>query len=140
MDEWGIANVISLKMLEEKFHMMYDSKMHGGAFVCEMLKGQIIFRRCPITSFPYINLNQDELAAAAMLLQMIRQNFEGYTQEEIERAILARKMHARSGYTSKAAFKKEVSQNSESLVIKDSPLTPADVTMQNKYLDHHRLT
>ena len=57
LDERGIANVISLKMLEEKLHVTYDSHKEGGAFVCKTPKGNLIFRRCFITKFPYLDLS-----------------------------------------------------------------------------------
>jgi hypothetical protein len=112
LDEKGTANVISLKMLEQTFHITYNSKKQGVAFVCHTPKGAVLFERCPATKFPYINLDRDKSGAAAMLVQTIRQNFKGYTCEEVERAILARKMQSRSGHPSEAAFKREVSRSS----------------------------
>ncbi len=44
LDETGIANVISLKTLENKFHVKYDSKEKGGAFICKTPKGEIVFQ------------------------------------------------------------------------------------------------
>ena len=75
LDEKGIVNVISLKMLEQKFHVTYDSQRQGRAFICHTQKGMVVFERCPITKFPYIDLGQDKSGAAAMLVQTIRQNF-----------------------------------------------------------------
>jgi hypothetical protein len=44
LDKTGIANVISLKTLENKFHVKYDSKEKGGAFICKTPKGEIVFQ------------------------------------------------------------------------------------------------
>lgn len=71
LNEKGIANVISLKIQEQKFHITYDSKKQGGAFVCHIPKGTILFQRCAMTKFPYINLDWDKSGAAAMLMQTI---------------------------------------------------------------------
>lgn len=90
LNEKGIANVISLKTQEKKFHMMYSSNVQGRAFVCKTPEGEIVFERCPMTSFPYIDLDQHKSKAAAMLVQTIRQNLEGYTHKEVELAILAK--------------------------------------------------
>ena len=128
LDESGIANVISLRTLERKFRVTYDSNTDGGAFVCHTEKGNMVFRRCPSTGFPYIDLNQDKTGVAAMLVQSIRQNFEGYTREEVEGAILARKMQGRGGHPSEAAFKREVSRMSPSSIFNDSPITVKDIT------------
>ena len=69
--------------------MTYYSELHGCAFVVHTDKGNVVFRRCPETGFPYINLDEpgDE---AAMLVQSIRGNFEGFTRREVEGAIAAR--------------------------------------------------
>ncbi|KAL7476985.1 hypothetical protein ACHAW6_002810, partial [Cyclotella cf. meneghiniana] len=107
LDENGIANVISLRTLERKFHVMYDSQQKGGAFICHTQDGAVAFKRCPVTGFPYIDLSQDKTGAATMLVQTIRQNFKGYTREEVEQAILARKMQRRGGHPSEAVFRRE---------------------------------
>jgi hypothetical protein len=62
LDRNGIANVISLKSLESKHRVTYDSTKDGGAFVVHTPEGKVYFRRCPDTGFPYIDLddvNQD---------------------------------------------------------------------------------
>ena len=128
LDEHGIANVISLKTLEGKCRVSYDSKERDGAFICHTQKGQVVFTRCPITKFPCVDLRSDKSKAAAMLVQSIRQNFEGYTREEVRRAIMARKMQARAGHPSENTYKKEVSRNSESSLFKNSTLTSKDIT------------
>eukprot|EP00804_Cyclotella_cryptica_P017651 CCRYP_006769-RA/>CCRYP_006769-RA protein AED:0.55 eAED:0.49 QI:64/0/0/1/0/0/2/0/227 len=106
-----MANVISLKTLEQKFHVTYDSTS----------KVAVVFKRCPVTKFPYVDLSQDKSGAAAMLVQTICQNFEGYMCEEVERAILARKMQSRSGHPSETAFKKEDIANARKIF---GPSTP----------------
>ncbi len=62
-----------------------------------------------------------------MLVQTVHGNFEGYTREEVERAIMASKMQGRSGHLSNATLKKEVSRNSPSLIFHNSPLHAKDV-------------
>lgn len=57
-----------------------------------------------------------------MLVQTVHGNFEGYTREEVERAIMASKMQGRSGHPSDATLKKEVSHNSPSSIFHNSPL------------------
>ncbi len=48
--------------------------------------------------------------AAAMLVQTARQNFEGHTWEEAKRVIEACKLQYRTGHTSEAVLKAEVSR------------------------------
>lgn len=78
LDPHGIANVISLRSLEAKHKVTYDSGLHGGAFIVRTDSGEVIFRRCPKTGFPYVDLDEsgDE---AVMLVQSVRGNFEGFT-------------------------------------------------------------
>ena len=92
LDKNGIANVISLRSLETKHRVTYDSTKHGGAFIIHTPKGEVYFRRCPDMGFPYIDLD-DSLQGATMLLQTIRDavptirgNYEGFTKQEITKA------------------------------------------------------
>eukprot|EP00804_Cyclotella_cryptica_P028417 CCRYP_014200-RA/>CCRYP_014200-RA protein AED:0.36 eAED:0.36 QI:0/0/0/1/0/0/3/0/238 len=103
LDEGGIANVISLRTLEKKFKVTYESTKDGGAFVCDTKEGKVVFERCPITGFSYVDLGKHGNKTAAMMVQTVRRNYEGYTREEVERAILARKMQARGGHPSEQA-------------------------------------
>jgi hypothetical protein len=120
--------VISWRTLEQKFHVSYDSHKQGGAFVCSTPKGTVILHRCPVTKFPYVELSQDKSGAAAMLIRTIRQNFEGYTRDEVERAILARNMQSRGGHPSEMSFKREVSRSSPSSLFNDSSISAKDIT------------
>lgn len=89
LDPCGIANVVSLRSLEAKHKVTYDSALHGGAFIVHTDSGQVIFRRCPDTGFPYVDLDENG-NDAAMLVQSVRGNFEGFTRREVEGAIAAR--------------------------------------------------
>eukprot|EP00804_Cyclotella_cryptica_P006222 CCRYP_015296-RA/>CCRYP_015296-RA protein AED:0.33 eAED:0.35 QI:23/0/0/1/0/0/3/0/304 len=113
LDEKGIANVVS--------------EQDGGAFVCHTKDGAVVFKRCTTTGFPFVDLSKERNIAAAVLIQTVRQNFEGYTREEVERAIMARKMQSRSGHPSEATFKREVSCASASSLFDQSPITSKDV-------------
>ena len=98
LDRFGIANVVSLASLEEKCHVKYDSRERDGAFVCKTSAGEVVFKRCPKTKFPYVDLDEEGDGNAVLLVQTIRKNYEGFTKREVERAILARKLQARSGH------------------------------------------
>lgn len=45
-----------------------------------------------------------------MMVQAVRERFEGYTKQEVERAILARKLKGRIGNPSEAQFKRQLSR------------------------------
>lgn len=104
LDRQGIANVVSLRTLEARFKVTYDSTRRGGAFVCHTPDGEIVFDRCPKTGFPYIDLDDHGSDNAVMLVQTVRKNFEGYTRREIEKAIEARRLQARTGHPSEDAL------------------------------------
>jgi hypothetical protein len=129
LDQNGIANVVSLKSLEAKHRVTYDSAQDGGAFVVHTKGGRIYFRRCPETGFPYIDLDEEQ---GAMLVQSeqrparepildsgatsdtlseedmakltkiptIRGNYEGFTEREIKKAREAHELHAKLGQLS----------------------------------------
>jgi len=108
LDPTGVANVISLCELEKHYHIIDNSKMNGGAFVC---KGgangkDIVFARCPMTGFPYINLDEHFENDAVMLLQTIQGNYKGYTRRKVEMAREARKLQGMIGHPSEAEFNK----------------------------------
>lgn len=107
LDPMGIANVVSLRTLESKFKVTYDSTQDGGAFVVHTPEGPVLIRRCPKTSFPYIDLTDEQGGAAIMMVQTVRQRYQGYTKKEVERAIEARKLQGRLGNPSEGQFKSQ---------------------------------
>ena len=132
-DRMGIANVISLRSLERKYHVRYDSKVKGGAFIASTPEGDIVFARCPETGFPYLDLDDQDNDGAIMLVQTVRQNFEGYTRQEVERAIEARNLQNNTGHPSETAYKAEVSRRPvESRLFADSHIEPSDISNARK--------
>ena len=113
----GGANVMRLKTLEELCRkrggkLSYDSEKAEGAFVANFGDGKVItFKRCAHSDFPYIDLDEhfDE-DGAVMLLQSVKGNMEGYTKQEVTRAIHARDAQAEMAYVSEADLKTEVSR------------------------------
>ena len=81
LDESGIANVISLRTLEDN-----NSSKRKRAFVWETPEGEVIFHRCRETGFPYIDLdkqgrdeNKQGRDEAVQFVQTVRKNVEGFT-------------------------------------------------------------
>ncbi|KAL7531143.1 hypothetical protein ACHAXR_008885 [Thalassiosira sp. AJA248-18] len=131
LDRMGIANVVSLDSLERKYHVSYESLKKDGAFICKTSDGEVIFKRCPTTKFPYVDLDEEGSENAVLLVQTVRKNYEGFTRREVERAILARKLQARSGHPSEATFKREMSRTSKSSLFRDCPITKKDISNAN---------
>lgn len=123
LDPHGIANIISLRSLEEKHKVTYDSDLHGGAFIVHLKDGgEVVFWRCPDTGFPYVNLDESG-NNAAMLVQSIRGNYEGFTRREVDGAIAARDLQANLGHVSKTT-KENVSQSN---ILHDCPVSMNDL-------------
>lgn len=110
LDRLGIANVISLRTLEKLYRVSYDSRLHQGSFICETPEGNITFTRCADTGFPYIDLDEHGDNSAVLLVQTVRQNYEGFTRIEVERAIAARRAQALTGHPSEPTMRREERQ------------------------------
>jgi hypothetical protein len=130
LDRMGIANVISLKSLEEKYRVTYDSKSSGGSFVVHTANGPVEFKRCPVTSFPYIDLDDvSQGDKGAMLVQTVRGNYEGFTKREVQKAREMRTLQGRLGHLSETELKgllKDKEKVSHAL-LKNSNLTIDDL-------------
>ncbi len=105
----GIANMVSLKTLERKYKITYNSREREGVFVLHTPKGKVLVKRCPRTLFPYIDLADESGEAAIALVQTVKHRYEGYTWKEVEKAIEARRLQARLGHPSEQQLKREVS-------------------------------
>ena len=69
IDKMEIANVISLCSLEKKYHVAHDSHRDGrGAFVANTPDGDTVFRRCPETGFPYLDLDNHSNDGVVLLV------------------------------------------------------------------------
>ena len=128
LDRFGIANVVSLHLLERKYHVQCDSRKRSGAFMCKTTDGEVVFKRCPLIKFPYVDLDEQGDENAVLLVQTFCKNYERFTRGEVEQAILARKLQARLGHPNKAVFKNEVSRKSESSLFRDCPISSKDIS------------
>jgi len=140
LDTTGLASVTPLKKLEEMFEeVKYSSRERGGAFVCTTSDGkEVLFKRDPKTSFPFIDLDEDgsELAAVTLIQQeekaekvnTVRANYEGWTLKEVRDAIRTRKAQAQAGHPSEATLKYEVSHKNENSLYRTCPVTSKAVT------------
>ena len=126
----GIANVVALRALEEKYRVHYDSEAENRAFVVMVPNGPLRFERCPDTGFPYIDLDELSAEHRAMLMQTVRGNYEGFTKREIARAKEARELQGRIGHPSDKDFNKLLKDkdNVSQSLLHDCPTTLTDVS------------
>ena len=128
------ANVMSLRTLEELCRkkggkLSYDSEKSEGGFVADFGNNKIVtFKRCPESDFPYIDLDEHFEDGAVMLLQSVHENMEGYTKQEVQRAINTRDTQAEMAYVSDADLKTELSRP----LLGSSGITRADISHANK--------
>ena len=64
LNEGGVAIILPLKELEKLWHVVYDSRCHGGAFVLHTDAGNIVLENNG-KGMPYLNLR--ELKTEAVL-------------------------------------------------------------------------
>ena len=83
----GIANILYLKTLKKQHHVTYDSKDRDGVFKVFTKEGEVEFVPHE-TRLHYLDLEAQHESGLA-LVTTIRNNFEGYTKQEVEGAISA---------------------------------------------------
>ena len=98
-DSRGVANVLSLYQLGQKFKVTYDSTDRGGVFKVFTKAGVIEFTPT-VKGLHAINLRENPDAAYLLVndadlafnspVQTIRRNYEGFTKKQVQRATLAR--------------------------------------------------
>ena len=138
-----MASVVSLRTLERKFpKVSYCSNERGGAFVVTTDRGEVIFQRCAVTGFPFIDLPEEGDDIAVQLVQAnatkpttIRKRYEGFTRREVEQAIKARCAQAAAGFPSDASMKREVIRTSDRSLYKNCPSTTKDITNAKTIFD-----
>ena len=121
VDVNGIANIMSIPVLKKLgFHITYDSD-NGYFLVTNRENGESIKFYEDENGMPSIDGASPE--AAKVFVQTVRQNYEGYTKKEVEKAILARKASGLVGCPSERDLKYLVSHH-----LSDCPVSADDIT------------
>jgi hypothetical protein len=119
----GITNLFSLPQLEaDGFTVSYHT---GDNWINTTPHGkEITFHReknSMCRGFPYINMQSK---AAMAIIQMVRQQYEGFTKREVQDAITARKAQAMTGHPTNAQFLEMVKNNT----LKNCPIKPEHIS------------
>jgi hypothetical protein len=138
----GIANIFSMHELEKHYRITYDS--WEGFYQVHTPRGTVKFHKDE-QGLPYIDLDKSSKEAATMLMQLgqhaltdqtkgnaehtmlvetVRENFEGFTKNEVLKAKQARRAQAMMGNPSEKDFKGVVSNH----LISNCPITVHDIT------------
>ena len=155
----GIANVLSLFLLGKKHHITYDSHDRGGVFKVHTSQGIMEFKP---TSKGLHALNLKDNPEAAHLLvtsshvsssatddssppvrlppsadqlhvvTTVRDNYEGFTKKQVQRANEARRIMLMTGVPTARAFESMVPLNQ----LQDCPITHNDIKTAQAIFGH----
>jgi hypothetical protein len=82
---YGIANVFSLNGAKQRHRVTYDSEDCGGVF--QVLTNEGIMEFKPIArGLHYYNVSDASSNIELMLVNTVRENFEGYSRHEVKKA------------------------------------------------------
>ena len=132
-DARGIANVLSLYKLGQKFHVTYDSKDRGGVFKVFTQAGVVEFSPTP-TGLHVLNLKETPHAAFILVndasltfgkspVTTVRNNFEGFTKRQVQQATRARRIMGMIGAPTEREYQSLVRNN----LLNDCPITNSDI-------------
>jgi hypothetical protein len=137
-DARGIANVLSLYQLGQKFKVTYDSTDRGGVFKVLTPAGVVEFKPTqkglhvlnlkhnPDAAF--ILVNDADLAYGKSRVPTVRQNYEGFTKRQVQQATHARRIMGMIGAPTEREFQSLVHLN----LLKDCPITNSDIINAHK--------
>jgi hypothetical protein len=114
----GIANILSLVKVKQKYPVRYDSD-NGNPFVVVQPKKQVVFQQSGSGLYYHETTNR-----AVVMVNTVENNREGYTDRAYGAAKQARRALGMVGYPSEKDFKHMVSSN----MIRNCPATPKDIT------------
>ena len=132
-DSRGIANVLSLYQLGQKFHVTYDSKDRGGVFKVHTTAGVVEFtptakglhainlRENPTAAL--VLVNEADLAFSNSPVLTVRSKFEGFTKKQIQGAATARRLMGMIGAPSEREYQGLVRMN----LLPNCPITHNDI-------------
>ena len=124
-DPRGIANVLSLKLVKEKYHIESDSKRNDGFVVTKPTGERFKFVQSG-SGLHYLDTtlqNPDNFAGTTLVVNTLKENKKNYTHNDYLRARRALELQVAMGRPITAVFV-EALKNSGIL---NCPVTPADV-------------
>ena len=98
-----MAAILPLKELEKLWHIVYDSRHHGGAFVLCTGEGNIVLKNND-KGMHYLDLKEFKAEAALSLVQTAQGNIEGFTKCGVEEAQRACKVQGMLGHPTDRDF------------------------------------
>ena len=125
IDSKGIANVLSLKQVKEKYHIEYDSENNDGFVVTKPTGERFKFIQSG-SGQHYLDTtlqNPENSAGTTLVVNTVKENKKNFTHNDYLRALRARELQVTMGRLSTATFVEVLKNNG----ILNCPVTPADV-------------
>jgi len=119
---YGIANVLSLESTKAKHRVTYDSWDHDDVFKVHTKEGIVEFKPSE-KELHYHDTSGDGINFKCMLVNTVRDNFEGHTKHDIAKAKEARRLQGMVGNPTDKEFKGMVRDK----LITNCPITVQDV-------------
>jgi hypothetical protein len=117
-----IANILSLSNVKEKYPVKYDSE-GGNNFTVVKHDNDVVFEQSPAGLYYHDTGNR-----AFVMVNTIKENCEGFTRREVDKAKEARGALALVRYPSPKDCMNMVRSN----MIKNCPISPTDITNAHK--------
>ena len=125
---YGIVNVLLLKSTKAKHRVTYNSWDCDGVFKVHTKDGIVEFKPSE-KGLHYHNTSEDSSNFECMLVNTVRDNFEGHTKHDIAKAKESRRLQGMVGNPTDKEFKGMVR---EKLITKNCPVTVQDVENANR--------
>ena len=124
-DPRAFANVLSLKLVKEKYHIGYDSEKDDGFVVTKPTGEKFKFIQSG-SGLHYLDMtlqNVNNIAGTTLVVNTVKENKKNYTHNDYLRALRARELQVAMGRPSTATFLEALKNNG----IVNCPVTPTNV-------------
>ena len=121
-DPRAIANVLSLKLVKEKYHVEYNSEKEDG-FVVTKPPGETFNFIQSGSGLHFLDTSQESTTETTLVVNTVRDNKKNYTNNDYQRALRARELQIIMGRPSTGTFIAALKSNG----LMNCPVTPGDV-------------
>ena len=124
---YGIANVLALNRAKQRHRVTYDSEDRGGVFQVHTNEGIVEFKPSA-RGLHYHDVSDASSNIELMLVNTVRENFEGYSRHKVEKANEARRIQGMIADPTEREFAGMVREQ----LLTDCPVTVRDVDNANQ--------
>ena len=124
-DPRAIANVLSLKLVKEKYHIQYNSNKDDEFVVMKPTGEKFKFIQSAL-GLHYLDMmvqDTDKSIDTTLVVNMVKENKKNYMNNDYLHALRARELQVMMGQPSTATFVEALKSNG----LSNCPVTPADV-------------